>query len=334
VRPGFPLSRTAVRNRSGQCARSFWCNRKTGSRREVIRTAVGGSRCNAVRRKPYVCCLPAGAARVSVRLCDCPPARMSAVALDEPRPRLLLILFQHVLRARDVRPASPSSSLGCEPAIKTGAPGDIGRCSSNGVLGRRQPQAGGWTPRIRLCRSIGARFISSGESGMPWLIGVDVSKAKFDVALLLPNEKFRSKFFSNDPSGFAALLQWIGSQVPSGEVPHLCMEATGSYHEALGVLRPRHMGARFRSSTRFWSSDLPNSSACAARPTVRMPSALPCTVVTKALRHGRRHRTVCERCRPWWPAWTRCRRCTRPKPIAWTCPRVGDLIDPAGTDRP
>jgi len=68
---------------------------------------------------------------------------------------------------------------------------------------------------------------------MPWLIGVDVSKAKFDVALLLPNEKFRSKVFSNDPSGFAALLQWIGSQVPSGEVPHLCMEATGSYHEAL-----------------------------------------------------------------------------------------------------
>lgn len=75
---------------------------------------------------------------------------------------------------------------------------------------------------------------------MPWFAGVDVSKAKFDVALLLPNEKFRSKVFSNDPSGFAALLQWIGSHVPPGEVPHLCMEATGSYHERLACYAADH----------------------------------------------------------------------------------------------
>jgi transposase len=68
---------------------------------------------------------------------------------------------------------------------------------------------------------------------MVCFIGVDVSKAKVDVALLLPKEKFRSKVFNNDHSGFGALLQWIGSHVPAGEVPHLCMEATGSYHESL-----------------------------------------------------------------------------------------------------
>lgn len=75
---------------------------------------------------------------------------------------------------------------------------------------------------------------------MGWFVGVDVSKAKFDVALLLPKEKFRSKVFSNDLSGFAALQEWIASHVPAGEVPHLCMEATGSYHEALACYAVDH----------------------------------------------------------------------------------------------
>jgi len=68
---------------------------------------------------------------------------------------------------------------------------------------------------------------------MACFVGVDVSKAKFDCALLLPNSKFKSKVFSNDEAGFAALLQWVGSHVPAGELLHLCMESTGSYHEAL-----------------------------------------------------------------------------------------------------
>lgn len=75
---------------------------------------------------------------------------------------------------------------------------------------------------------------------MAWFVGVDVSKAKFDVALLLPKEKFRSKAFSNDHSGFSALLEWIALHVPTGEVPHLCMEATGSYHEALACYAHDH----------------------------------------------------------------------------------------------
>ena len=65
-------------------------------------------------------------------------------------------------------------------------------------------------------------------------VGVDVSKAKLDVALLLSNDKFKSKVFANDAAGFKALVQWLQGLV-AGELDsvHVCMESTGSYHEAL-----------------------------------------------------------------------------------------------------
>jgi transposase len=67
-------------------------------------------------------------------------------------------------------------------------------------------------------------------------LGVDVSKAKFDVALLLDGKKYRSKVFSNDPTGFKGLLEWIGSNVAGGPGNvHVCMEATGVYHENLAL---------------------------------------------------------------------------------------------------
>lgn len=66
---------------------------------------------------------------------------------------------------------------------------------------------------------------------MQAFLGIDVSKAKFDVALLLSNAKFRSKVFSNDERGFAALHEWLQSHAPPAV--HACMESTGSYHEAL-----------------------------------------------------------------------------------------------------
>ncbi len=69
---------------------------------------------------------------------------------------------------------------------------------------------------------------------MLYFLGVDVSKAKLDVALLLPNEKFKSKVFANDAPGFKALLQWLALTAPGSLAQvHVCMEATGSYHEAL-----------------------------------------------------------------------------------------------------
>lgn len=69
---------------------------------------------------------------------------------------------------------------------------------------------------------------------MPSFLGVDVSKAKLDVALLLDGDKFKSKVFANDLRGFEALVQWLQAQLPDGlHGLHICMESTGSYHEAL-----------------------------------------------------------------------------------------------------
>lgn len=69
---------------------------------------------------------------------------------------------------------------------------------------------------------------------MRFFLGVDVSKVKLDVALLLPTGKYRSKVFANDLQGFNSLLQWLQANATGGFVAvHACMEATGIYHEAL-----------------------------------------------------------------------------------------------------
>jgi transposase len=49
---------------------------------------------------------------------------------------------------------------------------------------------------------------------MQYFLGIDVSKAKLDVALLLVNGKFKSKVFTNDVVGFAALVPWLLGHVP------------------------------------------------------------------------------------------------------------------------
>lgn len=69
---------------------------------------------------------------------------------------------------------------------------------------------------------------------MQYFLGIDISKAKLDVALLQPNDKFKSKVFANDAPGFRALLQWLLNHVADARQSlHSCMEATSSYHEAL-----------------------------------------------------------------------------------------------------
>jgi hypothetical protein len=37
------------------------------------------------------------------------------------------------------------------------------------------------------------------------ILGIDVAKAKLDIALMFSNEKFRSKVVLNTPEGFAVL---------------------------------------------------------------------------------------------------------------------------------
>lgn len=64
------------------------------------------------------------------------------------------------------------------------------------------------------------------------VLGVDISKAKFDVALIL-NDKIKTKQFLNNNKGFSNLIDWLKQK--GVQKLHVCMEATGSYGEALAT---------------------------------------------------------------------------------------------------
>jgi len=63
-------------------------------------------------------------------------------------------------------------------------------------------------------------------------LGIDVSKAKLDCALML-GSKFRTKVFANSPQGFAQLAAWLQRQ--TCEAVHVGMEATGIYWETVAL---------------------------------------------------------------------------------------------------
>ncbi len=63
------------------------------------------------------------------------------------------------------------------------------------------------------------------------IVGIDVAKAKIDVALKLPAGKWKTKVVANNPSGFAELRAWLGKH--GVDCAHVCMEATGVYWERL-----------------------------------------------------------------------------------------------------
>ncbi|WP_279116682.1 IS110 family transposase [Acidithiobacillus thiooxidans] len=58
-------------------------------------------------------------------------------------------------------------------------------------------------------------------------VGIDVAKAKFDVALLTPEGKYRSKALPNNPVGYQQFVDWLNQH--EAREAHLCMEATGAY---------------------------------------------------------------------------------------------------------
>ena len=63
------------------------------------------------------------------------------------------------------------------------------------------------------------------------IIGIDVAKATFDIALLTPAGKYLSRRkLANTPAGWQHLLAWRARHAPEAAVG---MEATGIYHEAL-----------------------------------------------------------------------------------------------------
>ncbi|MDQ1925217.1 IS110 family transposase, partial [Massilia pseudoviolaceinigra] len=66
------------------------------------------------------------------------------------------------------------------------------------------------------------------------VLGIDVSKSKLDVALLM-NGKVKAKVVQNTPDGHQALLEWLGKSKASLPALHVCMESTGAYHEAVAT---------------------------------------------------------------------------------------------------
>lgn len=65
------------------------------------------------------------------------------------------------------------------------------------------------------------------------ILGIDVSKSRFDVALLVLNNKVKTKQFANNNNGFSELTSWLNKREVNKL--HACMEATGNYGEALAT---------------------------------------------------------------------------------------------------
>jgi transposase len=72
------------------------------------------------------------------------------------------------------------------------------------------------------------------------VVGIDIAKKKFDVALLR-EDKEKSGAFQNTPEGFAMFARWLERN--GAERVHACMEATGTYGDdlALYLHRAGHM---------------------------------------------------------------------------------------------
>lgn len=66
---------------------------------------------------------------------------------------------------------------------------------------------------------------------MDVVLGIDIAKAKFDVALLWPDGRLRRKSLANNAKGFVELAGWLTRQ--GVERVHAALEATGTYGNAV-----------------------------------------------------------------------------------------------------
>jgi transposase len=66
------------------------------------------------------------------------------------------------------------------------------------------------------------------------VVGIDVSKKKLDVALLI-DHKTKAKVVDNSPSGFAEMEGWLLKQKVILTEIHICLESTGAYSEPVAL---------------------------------------------------------------------------------------------------
>jgi transposase len=65
------------------------------------------------------------------------------------------------------------------------------------------------------------------------VLGIDISKLKFNVCLIQPSGKLKHKLFPNTSIGFGQLKEWLSKR--DIEHVHACLEATGTYGESLAL---------------------------------------------------------------------------------------------------
>jgi transposase len=65
------------------------------------------------------------------------------------------------------------------------------------------------------------------------VLGIDISKLKFNVCLIQTTGKLKHKVFPNNEAGFEQLLAWLSKQ--NVKRVHACLEATGTYSEPLAL---------------------------------------------------------------------------------------------------
>lgn len=70
---------------------------------------------------------------------------------------------------------------------------------------------------------------AASEQARHAIVGIDVAKAKLDVALKQPKGKWKTKVVDNTPAGFEQLRAWLEKHGVT--CAHVCMEATGIYWE-------------------------------------------------------------------------------------------------------
>ncbi len=70
------------------------------------------------------------------------------------------------------------------------------------------------------------------------VLGIDISKLKFNVCLITATQKPRHKVFTNNSDGFEQLADWLEKQ--KAEQLHACLEATGTYGESLALFLLGH----------------------------------------------------------------------------------------------
>jgi transposase len=65
------------------------------------------------------------------------------------------------------------------------------------------------------------------------ILGIDIAKLKFNLCLININGKLKHKVLPNTSTGFEQLRNWLSKQ--GVERVHACLEATGTYGEALAL---------------------------------------------------------------------------------------------------